>query len=162
MNSQRKSDAAKRLSTDEVIEYAQKYCIAGLPPHPVVASKASGSYIWDLDGNKYIDLIAAYSSANQGHTHPRIVAAMMEQCQKTMLPGYCVYNDQYPLLCKKMCEVCSRCCKSGISGGTDLSRCCLASWIRNGSSIKLRFRSHRRRNSNRAEMGISSQRNSTR
>jgi ornithine--oxo-acid transaminase len=92
-------------STDEMIEYGDRHCIAGLPPHPVVASKASGSHIWDLDGNKYIDLLAAYSSVNQGHSHPRIVAAMMDQCQKAMLPGYCVYNDQYPLLSKTMCEV---------------------------------------------------------
>ncbi len=60
------SHGTKKYSTDELIDYADNYCIAGLPPHPVVASKASGSYIWDLDGNKYIDLIAAYSSANQG------------------------------------------------------------------------------------------------
>ena len=110
-------------STEELIEDGDRYCIAGLPPHPVVASKALGAHIvsesngiiqigvladdiqWDEDGNKYIDLIAAYSSANQGHSHPRIVAAMIDQCQKTMLPGYCVYNNQYPLLAKKMCEV---------------------------------------------------------
>ena len=109
-------DTAKQYSTEEIISYADQYCIAGLPPHPVVVSKAAGSYIWDLDGNKYIDLISAYSSANQGHSHPHIVAAMMEQCQKTMLPGYCVYNDQYPLLCKKMCEVRSRHYRSMLRG----------------------------------------------
>ena len=98
-------DGAVANSSDGLIEYGNRYCMAGLPPHPVVASKASGSYIWDVEGNKYIDLLAAYSSVNQGHSHPRIVGAMMEQCQKTMLPGYCVYNDQYPLLSKKMCEV---------------------------------------------------------
>jgi ornithine--oxo-acid transaminase len=98
-------DSVAAHSSNKLIEHADRYCIAGLPPHPVVASKALGSHIWDLEGNKYIDLLAAYSSVNQGHSHPRIVAAMMEQCQKTMLPGYCVYNDQYPLLSKKMCEV---------------------------------------------------------
>jgi ornithine--oxo-acid transaminase len=113
-------NAAKGYSTDEVIKYAQKHCIAGLPPHPVVASKASGSYIWDLEGRKYIDLISAYSSSNQGHSHPRIVAAMMDQCQKTMLPGYCVYNDQYPLLCKKICEVRSARCKSKIGSRAEV------------------------------------------
>lgn len=98
-------DTKGAYSTEKLIEWGNRYCIAGLPPHPIVASKASGAYIWDLEGNKYIDLIAAYSSANQGHGHPRIVAVMMEQCQKAMLPGYCVYNDQYPILARKMCEV---------------------------------------------------------
>lgn len=91
--------------TDQIIDTAEQYAIAGLPPHPIVADRASGAHIWDKEGNKYIDLIAGYSSVNQGHCHPKIVKAMMDQCQKVMLPGYCVYNDQYPLLCKKLCEV---------------------------------------------------------
>lgn len=93
-------------ATGQIIDTAERYAIAGLPPHPVVADRASGAHIWDKEGNKYIDLIAGYSSVNQGHSHPKIIQAMTDQCQKVMLPGYCVYNDQYPLLCKKLCEVC--------------------------------------------------------
>lgn len=92
-------------ATGQIIDTAEQYAIAGLPPHPIVADRASGAHIWDKEGNRYVDLIAGYSSVNQGHSHPRIVKAMMDQCQKVMLPGYCVYNDQYPTLCKKLCEV---------------------------------------------------------
>lgn len=97
--------AFTRDLTNDIIDTANQYAIAGLPPHPIVADRASGAHIWDKEGNKYIDLIAGYSSINQGHCHPKIVEAMVEQCQIVMLPGYCVYNDQYPLLCKKMCDV---------------------------------------------------------
>lgn len=97
--------ASSRKITDHIINTAEQHAIAGLPPHPIVAHRASGAHIWDKEGNKYIDLIAGYSSVNQGHCHPKIVKAMMDQCQKVMLPGYCVYNDQYPLLCKKICDV---------------------------------------------------------
>lgn len=100
-----KNAAPMRRLTEDLINTGEQYGIAGLPPHPIVADHASGAYIWDKEGNKYIDLIAGYSSVNQGHCHPKIVKAMMDQCQKVMLPGYCVYNDKYPLLCKKMCDV---------------------------------------------------------
>ena len=65
--------ATSTYTADEIIGFANRYAVAGLPPHPVVVTEAKGSHLWDENGNKYLDLLASYSSVNQGHCHPRIV-----------------------------------------------------------------------------------------
>lgn len=68
-------------------------------------SRGEGAHLWDIDGNEYIDFLSAFSVANQGHSHPRIVNAMIQQCQKLALCTSAFQNETYPLLCKKVCEV---------------------------------------------------------
>ena len=63
--------------------------------HPlgVVISKAKGPYMWDVEGKKYFDFLSAYSAVNQGHCHPKIIQAMIDQCQRVTLTSRAFYND---------------------------------------------------------------------
>ena len=94
------------LSTQELIEIEDKFAAPGLPSLPLVIAKGEGAYLWDNDGNKYIDFLSSFSVVNQGHCHPRIVKKMIEQCQKITLVSRAYHNKYYPPLCKKLCEVC--------------------------------------------------------
>src|SRR6476661_3215827 len=60
---------------------------------PVVLSKGEGVFVWDVDGKKYYDFLSAYSAVNQGHCHPKIVAAMVNQAQKLALTSRAFYNS---------------------------------------------------------------------
>ena len=63
-------------------------------PLPVVLQKGEGVYVWDVDGRKYFDFLSGYSAVNQGHCHPEIVAAFIDQAQKLTLTSRAFYNDQ--------------------------------------------------------------------
>ncbi len=63
-------------------------------PLDVILSRGEGVYVWDLDGNRYLDCLSAYSAVNQGHCHPKILAAMVEQAQKLTLTSRAFRNDQ--------------------------------------------------------------------
>jgi ornithine--oxo-acid transaminase len=63
-------------------------------PIPVVLSKGEGVYVWDVEGKKYYDFLSAYSAVNQGHSHPKIVNALIEQAQKLSLTSRAFYNDK--------------------------------------------------------------------
>jgi ornithine--oxo-acid transaminase len=71
----------------------------------VVIARAAGAAVWDVEGNKYLDFLSAYSAANQGHCHPRIVRAMVEQAHKVALTSRAFRNDQLPFLAKELCEL---------------------------------------------------------
>ena len=62
-------------------------------PLPVVLEKGEGIYVWDVEGRKYFDFLSAYSALNQGHNHPRIVAAMIDQLKKLSLTSRAFYNN---------------------------------------------------------------------
>ncbi|CAE6474048.1 unnamed protein product [Rhizoctonia solani] len=64
-------------------------------PMPVVFERALGAKVWDPEGNEYIDMLSAYSAVNQGHCHPRLVAALTEQAQKLTLSSRAFYNSQF-------------------------------------------------------------------
>jgi len=63
-------------------------------PLPVVLERGEGVFVWDVDGKKYYDFLSAYSAVNQGHCHPKIVGAMVQQAQKLTLTSRAFYNDQ--------------------------------------------------------------------
>lgn len=66
-------------------------------PIPVVFSQAKGASIWDPEGNKYLDFLSAYSAVNQGHCHPKIMKALVEQAEKLTLSSRAFYNDRFPV-----------------------------------------------------------------
>jgi len=70
----------------------------------VVVSKAKGIWMWDVEGKKYLDFLAAYSAANQGHCHPRIVKALQTQAKSLTLTSRAFRNDQWPMLAKELCD----------------------------------------------------------
>ncbi|MFM2156781.1 MAG: hypothetical protein RL516_1530 [Bacteroidota bacterium] len=79
--------------SEEIIHLEDKYGAHNYHPIPVVLTKGEGVYVWDVDGNRYYDFLSAYSAVNQGHCHPKIVAAMMEQASKLTLTSRAFHND---------------------------------------------------------------------
>ncbi|OXB01863.1 ornithine--oxo-acid transaminase [Flavobacterium oncorhynchi] len=77
-----------------LIEKENKYGAHNYHPLPVVLEKGEGVYVWDVDGKKYYDFLSAYSAVNQGHCHPKIVKAMVDQAQKLTLTSRAFYNDK--------------------------------------------------------------------
>jgi len=80
--------------SENLIEKENKYGAHNYHPLPVVLEKGEGVFVWDVDGKKYFDFLSAYSAVNQGHCHPKIVGAMVEQAQKLTLTSRAFYNDQ--------------------------------------------------------------------
>lgn len=93
------------MKTRDYIELEQKYGAHNYHPLDVVIERAQGVWVWDVEGNKYLDCLAAYSAVNQGHCHPRIVGALKRQAEKVTLTSRAFRNDQLPLLCKELCEL---------------------------------------------------------
>lgn len=75
------------------IELEDKYGAHNYHPLPVVLAKGQGVYMWDVEGKQYFDFLSAYSAVNQGHCHPRIVNALIEQAQTLELTSRAFYND---------------------------------------------------------------------
>lgn len=71
--------------SEEIIHLEDKYGAHNYHPIPVVLTKGEGVYVWDVDGKRYYDFLSAYSAVNQGHCHPKIIAAMAEQASKLTL-----------------------------------------------------------------------------
>ena len=72
-------------------------------PLPVVIERAEGVWVYDVEGRRYLDCLAAYSAVNQGHCHPRLVKVMSEQINKVTLTSRAFRNDQLGLLCQELC-----------------------------------------------------------
>lgn len=83
----------KKISAQQAIELEDKYGAHNYHPLPVVLERGEGVYVWDMDGKKYFDFLAAYSAVNQGHCHPKIVSALTEQAKKLTLTSRAFYND---------------------------------------------------------------------
>jgi ornithine--oxo-acid transaminase len=93
------------MNSKDYIEIEEKFGAHNYHPLDVVIEKAQGVWVWDVDGNKYLDCLAAYSAVNQGHCHPRIIKVLNEQAKKVTLTSRAFRNDQLPLLCKELCEL---------------------------------------------------------
>lgn len=79
---------------NDAIALEEKFGAHNYHPLPVVLSRGEGVYVWDTDGKKYYDFLSAYSAVNQGHCHPKIIGAMMEQAQTLTLTSRAFYNDK--------------------------------------------------------------------
>ncbi|GGB64950.1 ornithine--oxo-acid transaminase [Flavobacterium suaedae] len=84
----------EKLTSADAITLEDKYGAHNYHPLPVVLSKGKGVHVWDVEGKQYYDFLSAYSAVNQGHCHPKIVGAMMEQAQTLTLTSRAFYNDQ--------------------------------------------------------------------
>ncbi|GEL12160.1 ornithine--oxo-acid transaminase [Flavobacterium glycines] len=80
--------------SESLIDKENNYGAHNYHPLPVVLEKGEGVFVWDVDGKKYYDFLSAYSAVNQGHCHPKIVGAMVQQAQKLALTSRAFYNDQ--------------------------------------------------------------------
>lgn len=94
----------KKLTSQEAIELENNYGAHNYHPLPVVLSRGEGVYLWDVDGKKYYDFLSAYSAVNQGHCHPKIVNALIEQAQVLTLTSRAFYNDKLGQFEKYACQ----------------------------------------------------------
>jgi ornithine--oxo-acid transaminase len=84
----------EKISSQEIIALEDKHGAHNYHPLPVVLARGEGVYVWDVEGKKYYDFLSAYSAVNQGHCHPKIVGAMIEQAQTLTLTSRAFYNDK--------------------------------------------------------------------
>jgi len=84
----------EKISSDEAIVLENNFGAHNYHPLPVVLSRGKGIYVWDVEGKKYYDFLSAYSAVNQGHCHPKIVNAMIEQAQTLTLTSRAFYNNK--------------------------------------------------------------------
>ncbi|MCX6545373.1 MAG: ornithine--oxo-acid transaminase [Acidobacteria bacterium] len=84
------------------IDVEEQYGAHNYHPLDVVIERAEGVWVYDVDGKRYLDCLAAYSAVNQGHCHPRIMQAMLEQAKRVTLTSRAFRNDQLPLLFKEL------------------------------------------------------------
>jgi len=89
----------------ELVALEDRYGAHNYHPLDVVVERAAGAWVYDVEGRRYLDLLAAYSAVNQGHCHPAILKAMYEQAQKVTITSRAFRNDQLPLLLKELHEL---------------------------------------------------------
>jgi ornithine--oxo-acid transaminase len=94
------------VKSKDYIEYDSKYGAHNYHPIPVVITKAKGVWVYDPEGKKYLDCLSAYSAVNQGHLHPKIVAALEEQLSRVALTSRAFHNDRMGLFLKNLLEIC--------------------------------------------------------
>ncbi|MCE2733278.1 MAG: ornithine--oxo-acid transaminase [Flammeovirgaceae bacterium] len=88
----------------DAILLEDKYGAHNYHPLPVVLSKGEGVFLWDVEGKRYYDFLSAYSAVNQGHCHPRIIQALVDQAKQLTLTSRAFYNDKLGLAEKYICE----------------------------------------------------------
>jgi ornithine--oxo-acid transaminase len=93
------------MDSRDLIQIEDIYGAHNYHPLDVVIAKAQGIWMHDVEGRKYLDFLSAYSAVNQGHRHPRIVRALIDQSRKLTLTSRAFRNDQWPLLAKEVCEM---------------------------------------------------------
>ena len=91
--------------SNNVIEQTEKFGANNYHPLPIVISEAEGVWVKDPEGNKYMDMLAAYSAVNQGHRHPKIINALKEQADRVTLTSRAFHNDQLGPWYEKICKM---------------------------------------------------------
>lgn len=93
------------MNTQDFIKMEEQYGAHNYHPLDVVIEKAEGVWVYDVDGKKYLDCLSAYSAVNQGHVHPEILKALLDQAKRVTLTSRAFRNDQLPLLYKELSEM---------------------------------------------------------
>jgi len=91
-------------SSQQAINLEEKYGAHNYHPLPVVLTRGEGVYVWDVEGKQYFDFLSAYSAVNQGHCHPKIIQALVDQAQVLTLTSRAFYNDKLGECEKYICE----------------------------------------------------------
>jgi len=95
----------EKMKTQEFVNLENEYGAHNYHPLDVVIERAKGVWVYDVDGHRYLDCLAAYSAVNQGHCHPKILSTLIDQAQKVTLTSRAFRNDQLPLLYKELHEL---------------------------------------------------------
>src|SRR5215471_5756751 len=89
----------------QLIATEARYGAKNYKPLDVVLTRGEGVFVWDVDGRRYLDCLAAYSAVNQGHCHPKILAAMVEQAGRLTLTSRAFHNDQLASFYEQIAEL---------------------------------------------------------
>jgi ornithine--oxo-acid transaminase len=92
------------ITSGQAIELEEKYGAHNYHPLPVVLTRGEGVFVWDVDGKRYFDFLSAYSAVNQGHCHPRIINALINQAKELTLTSRAFHNDKLGIAEKYVCE----------------------------------------------------------
>ena len=93
------------MRTQDFIDLEDKYGAHNYHPLDIVITHAEGVWVYDVEGNRYMDCLSAYSAVNQGHCHPKILAAFKKQAESVTLTSRAFRNDKLPLLCERLCTL---------------------------------------------------------
>jgi len=93
------------MDQQQYIQMEEEFGAHNYKPLDIVLSRGKGVWVWDVEGNKYLDCLSAYSAVNQGHCHPKIMQAMIEQAQKLTMTSRAFRNDQLGPFYKELCEL---------------------------------------------------------
>ena len=92
------------IRTQAFIDEAERWSAHNYKPLPVVLERGEGPWVWDVQGHRYLDMLAAYSALNQGHRHPRIIEAAREQMERLTLTSRAFHNDQMGPFLAELCR----------------------------------------------------------
>ena len=104
INTDAKAEPAD-LDFSDLLDIERRLGAHNYKPLDVIVERGDGVWAWDTDGKRYLDCLSAYSAVNQGHCHPKILAAMIEQAQKLTLTSRAFRNDQLALFYQEVCEL---------------------------------------------------------
>jgi ornithine--oxo-acid transaminase len=94
----------EKISAEAIMATEDQYGAHNYHPLPVVLERGEGVYVWDVDGKRYFDFLSAYSAVNQGHCHPKIVKALVDQASTLALTSRAFYNDVLGVYEKFVCD----------------------------------------------------------
>jgi ornithine--oxo-acid transaminase len=95
-------ETARPLSSAEILELEERYGAHNYHPLDIVITRGEGASVWDVEGKRYLDFLAAYSAVNQGHCHPRLIRVLAEQASRLTLCSRAFRNDQLGRLCEEI------------------------------------------------------------
>jgi ornithine--oxo-acid transaminase len=93
-------------ATHDLIATEDRWGAHNYHPLDLVIERGEGAWVWDVEGRRYLDCLSAYSAVNQGHCHPRLLAALVEQASRVTLTSRAFRNDQLPAFCEELATLC--------------------------------------------------------
>jgi ornithine--oxo-acid transaminase len=99
------TEQAAGTRAEELLELAQRHAAHNYHPLPVVIAEGEGAWVTDVEGDRYLDMLAAYSALNFGHRHPRLVAAAHRQLDRLTLTSRAFHNDTFPVFCRDLASL---------------------------------------------------------
>ncbi len=124
------------MQTKNFIELESQYGAKNYKPLDVVLTRGKGIWVWDVEDNRYLDFLSAYSAVNQGHCHPRILAVMHEQAEKLTLTSRAFRNDQLGLFYKELCELTHSHLALPMNSGAEAVESCIKAVRKWGYKVK--------------------------
>ncbi len=106
MTAQAPAVRSSRMTSHDHIELVEQYAAHNYHPLPVVIAEAEGVWVTDVEGKRYMDMLAAYSAINFGHRHPDLIDAAKEQLDRVTLTSRAFHNDQLGLMCRELADLC--------------------------------------------------------